>query len=92
VVLSEEHKPRQHGVHEHGAGHNDEAHHEDKEKRHSEFNVIYEFSCRSSERLKYIDVNIFSLFKGTEELETRVIAPGGQSSLELTPGSKRIRF
>ncbi|MGI9304908.1 MAG: DUF2796 domain-containing protein [Gammaproteobacteria bacterium] len=70
----------------------DEKHKEDAdEEDHSEFHVVYEFTCSGNE-VQYIDVGLFSLFPGTEEIEARVVTPSGQTSRKVTPDSIRINL
>jgi hypothetical protein len=69
--------------------HQDEGEHE--EEVHSEFHVSYAFRCANPEALTHIDVNLFTLFPGTEELEAQLITETGQTSANLTASSARIK-
>lgn len=91
TILKEEHHEHgdEHHAHEEGENH---GHGEHDEETHSEFQATYEFQCAQPDRLEYIDVLLFERFAGTEEIEARIIGPHGQSSVELTPGSVRLRL
>jgi len=77
---------------DHEGDEHEDGHHGHDEDSHSEFHAAYEFACSSPEKLKYVDVKVFDLFKGMEELDAQIIGPKGQSAQELTHGSSRIRF
>jgi len=73
--------------------HGDEKHdHDDHgdEEAHSEFNVLWEFTCAEPANLTSIDVKLFSLFDGFEEIDVAIAGESAQSSAELTPGSTKI--
>jgi Protein of unknown function (DUF2796) len=69
---------------EHGEGneHADEA--------HSEFQASYRFECAAPNALKQIEVRLFELFPGTEEIEAQVISGAGQTAAELTAATPNL--
>ena len=88
------------------AGHNEEhegheAHHGDHDdssteaahatpSSHSEFTATYHFKCNRPEKLKTIEVMLFSSFPGFEELEVQLLTPKKQTAVELTPNNNEI--
>jgi hypothetical protein len=75
------------------AHHEAEAHaHESEhdEEVHSEFHVNYEFRCANPASLTHMDVQLFSLFPTTEELQVQTITGKGQTSGKLNPASTRL--
>jgi hypothetical protein len=83
----------EHEGHEKAEKHDDDKHHahadegEHDEETHSEFHAHYEFSCDKPDALTHIDVNLFDLFPGTEELQVQTIGEQGQTSVKLTTDS-----
>ncbi len=73
---------------EHEAAHSGDEH--DGETVHSEFETIYHFKCVHPEKLKSIDVQVFSFFPGFEELEVQLLTPKTKTAVELTPKNSRI--
>ena len=65
---------------------------EHEEETHSEFHVVYQFSCTDPAQLSHIEVLLFTTFPATEELDAQVIGPNGQTAVELTPDSARLSF
>jgi len=59
---------------------------------HTEFKAEYQLSCEQIERLAYIDVQLFELFPGIEDLDVQVISVGKQFAIELNPGQQRIEL
>ena len=84
----EEHEDEKHSAHES----KDEHHDEHDEEVHSEFHVNYKFSCAKPDALTHIDVNLFTLFPGTEELQVQVVSEQGQTSVKLTADSARVEL
>ncbi|XCN74697.1 MAG: DUF2796 domain-containing protein [Candidatus Electrothrix aestuarii] len=77
-----------HDDHDHeDEGHEDE-HHE--HGAHSEFHAQYRFECQHPDRLKGIDVQLFSAFPGFEKLDVQMLTPKGQTALELTPKKHQL--
>ncbi len=78
----------------HGHGHDEQ--HSDSEHNektgHSEFEAEYYFKCNKPANLNTLDVLIFELFPGFEELEAQLLSPKGQSVKELTPKKQQITF
>ncbi len=86
-----DHKDK-HDSHDHGHDdkHSDSEHHEDS--THSEFEAEYHFKCNQPDKLNTIDVLIFELFPGFEEIEVQMLSPKGQSVAELTPKKRQLTF
>jgi hypothetical protein len=84
----DEHEHEEHDDEKHGA-HEDDEH---DEEVHSEFHVSYEFSCAKPDGLTHVDVNLFTLFAGTEELQVQLISQQGQRKMKLTADSARIEL
>ncbi len=96
--IEDEHDEEEHGEEHEGKEHEDEKHsaHEGEDEHdeevHSEFHVNYKFSCANPDALTHIDVNLFTLFSGTEELQVQVISEQGQTSVKLTADSARVEL
>jgi hypothetical protein len=78
-----------------GTEHHDEAdeHREADEhadEAHSEFQASYRFECAAPDALKQIEVRLFELFPGTEEIEAQVISGAGQTAAELTAATPNL--
>jgi hypothetical protein len=84
-----EHEGEDHDGDKHAAHEGEDEH---DEEVHSEFHVSYAFSCAKPSALTHIDVNLFTLFSGTEELQVQVISEQGQTKVKLTSGSARIEL
>ena len=78
-----------HGPASDGTTHSGHSHGSDKET-HTEFEVRYQFQCANPSALTHIDVRIFDVFPGTEEIDAQFITPRGQGARELTPKSPRL--
>lgn len=74
----------------HGDDHSDD--HASDEDVHSEFHVLYQYECRDPAALEHIDVNIFDLFPGNEQIDAQVITATGQGGTELTAAGNRIEL
>ncbi|NJN47029.1 MAG: DUF2796 domain-containing protein [Candidatus Competibacteraceae bacterium] len=70
----------------------DEGHGEHDEEVHSEFHATYVLQCKEPASMRFLDVRLFQLFPGKEEIKAQVVGPQGQTALELTPGATRIAF
>jgi hypothetical protein len=78
-----------------GAEHHDDAdeqHEDDKHagEAHSEFQASYRFDCAAPDALKQLEVRLFELFPGTEEIEAQVISGAGQTAAELTAAAPNL--
>ncbi len=87
-----EHEHEEHDDEKHGAHEDDDEHDEHDEEVHSEFHASYEFSCAKPDGLTHVDVSLFTLFPGTEELRVQLISGQGQSKMKLTADSARIEL
>ncbi len=65
--------------------HQEEEHHEEENETHSSVLVSYSFNCADTADLSSINVNLFKLWTGFEDLDVQLIGPGGQSLVELSP-------
>ena len=78
---------------EHEAEHEEHEEHEehvDDGPTHSEFHVVQEYRCGKIAALTYMDVNLFELFPGNEEITVQIVSPAGQKGMELTPSNARL--
>jgi hypothetical protein len=78
-----------------GNEHHDDAdeHGEEDEhagEAHSEFQASYRFDCATPDALKQLEVHLFELFPGTEEIEAQVISGAGQTGAELTAAAPNL--
>jgi hypothetical protein len=78
-----------------GTEHHDDAdeHGEEEEhagEAHSEFQASYRFECAAPDALKQLEVHLFDLFPGTEEVEAQVISGGRQTAAELTAAAPNL--
>jgi Protein of unknown function (DUF2796) len=78
-----------------GNEHHDDAdeHGEEDEhagEAHSEFQASYRFVCTTPDALKQLEVHLFELFPGTEEIEAQVISGAGQTGAELTAAAPNL--
>ena len=74
--------------HEHEAGHDKEEH----EGEHADFDASYVFKCKQPAALRTIEVKLFKLFPGTEEMEVQLLTDQGQRALELTPSNPTLHL
>ncbi len=92
--------------HESEHGHEGEGHHEEKAEKdhehhdadehegeaHSDFKAVYRFVCQNPDRLTVIDVRLFELFPGIEEIEVQLLTETKQTAMELTAQKPKIRL
>ena len=85
----EEHaEDEQHGEdHEHGE---EQAESEEHSDNHSEVVASYTYRCENMDELKALDVQVFQIWLGVENVDVQLAGPNGQSSLELGSGSSRV--
>ena len=69
---------------EHGDEHGDES------STHTTVLATYSYECKKIERLKSIDVTLFSLWSGFEDLDVQLIGNKGQALVELNPNDTVI--
>ena len=98
------HEGEDHHASEHA--HDDEKHHEKEAGRdhghrdadkheseaHSDFRVVYRFSCQNPDKLATIEVRLFELFPGIEEIEVQILTATKQTALELTAQKPKFRL
>ena len=78
------HEAEKHGQEEHQHG--------DEHERHSEFKAEYHFVYKKPEKLVYVDIMLFSVFSGIEQIEVQLLADTKQTAFELTLKKKKILF
>jgi hypothetical protein len=78
------------GDHDDAAEHGEAGEHEGEV--HSEFQASYRFECAAPDALRQIEVRLFDLFPGTEEIEAQVISGSGQTAAELTAAAPNLSF
>ena len=100
VVSEAEHDTHHDAEH----GHEGEGHHEEKagkghthhdaddhdRETHSDFKAVYRFVCQNPDKLANIEVRLFELFPGIEEIEVQVLTETKQTAMELT--AKKPKF
>jgi hypothetical protein len=67
-------------------------HDEHDEETHSEFHAMYTFSCAEPDKLNAIELALFALFPGLEDVDVQFIGPSGQLGMELTPEQNHLEF
>jgi hypothetical protein len=80
-----------------GTEHHDDAdeHVEEDEEAgevHTEFQASYRFECAAPDALEQLEVHLFDLFPGTDEVEAQVISGSGQTAAELTAAAPNLAF
>jgi Protein of unknown function (DUF2796) len=79
-----------------GAEHHDDAAHDEDDEHageaHSEFQASYRFECVAPDALTQLEVRLFDLFPGTEEVEAQVIGRAAQTAAELTAAAPNLAF
>lgn len=65
----------------------DGRHHE-----HNDFEAEYTFKCLSMDKLQYIDVDLFDLFAGIEEIDVYLISDTSQETVALTMQQRRVNI
>ena len=73
--------------------HDDMSHeHEHRHEGHADFDADYSFKCVNPMALKYVDVQLFTLFSGMREIDVQIITHSGQRAQELNSQSVRINI
>ena len=85
---------------EHGEEHAEDEHHdehgeehaegEEHSDNHSEVVASYTYRCENIDELDALDVQVFQIWLGVEDVDVQLAGPNGQSSLELGSGSSRV--
>ncbi len=87
-----EHDHEGEGHHEEKAG-KDHAHHaadDHESETHSDFKAVYRFVCQNPDNLANIEVRLFELFPGIEEIKVQILTETKQTAMELT--AKKPKF
>jgi hypothetical protein len=89
-----EHDHEGEGRHEDKAGKDHEHHDADEHgsETHSDFRAVYRFSCQNPDKLATIEVRLFELFPGIEEIEVQILTETKQTAMELTAKKPKIRL
>lgn len=79
---------------EHHDEHEDEHHdeHHDEHDMHSDFFGQYQFKCNAPEKMKTIQVNMFSQFSGMEKIEVQLFSTKKQTAFSLTENNNTIEL
>lgn len=56
---------------------------DEADEGHADFDVSYQFECKSTQKLTDIQVKLFEQFPGTEHIRVSLVTAKGQSSQEL---------
>ncbi|PPR64895.1 MAG: hypothetical protein CFH10_00118 [Alphaproteobacteria bacterium MarineAlpha4_Bin2] len=59
---------------------------------HRGFETHRIYTCKSPDRLEYIDVGLFQKFQTLKEVDAAVVGPRGQRGQELTPNDSRLKL
>ena len=59
-------------------------------EKHSEFEVSYQFTCASPKKLRALEVNIFEVFPGFEQIDAQILKTSGQSGAKISAGNNRV--
>ncbi len=59
---------------------------------HADMNADFIFQCAHPERLKTIDVKLFSMFQGFQKINVQMVTPKKQLAATLTPSAFRISW
>ena len=89
----DEHDEDKHGEDEHHDDEHSESDHKDHDdegETHSSVRVSYSFECDNIAKLSTINVTLFDLWTGFEELDAQLIGPTGQAANELTPNAASL--
>ncbi len=68
----------------------DEHHHDHDESTHSDIVARYQYKCQNAAAVKSIDVMLFKLYPGFEEIDAQVVGTSGQKLIELTAKDHKI--
>ena len=60
------------------------------EEGHSEFEASYQFTCTRPKKLRALEVNLFTVFPGFEQIDTQVLTASGQSGAKISAGNNRV--
>ncbi|UZE95486.1 DUF2796 domain-containing protein [Alkalimarinus alittae] len=66
--------------------------HTEDHDSHSDITVSYQFACNNPSALKSIDVQVFTLFPLTEEIDAQIMTDKRQFAAELTAQQSIINF
>ena len=61
-------------------------------QEHGEFQASCQFTCSSPEKLKVMEVHLFSVFPGFGQLDSQILTTSGQSGAKLSPGNNRVEL
>ena len=80
--------------HHDGDAHKDDEHEHDHDSEpvHSAALVSYSYTCTEVADLTAIDIKLFALWSGFEDLDVQLAGPGGQSSAELNPDQTTLKL
>jgi hypothetical protein len=62
------------------------------EAEHSEISAEYRFTCNHIERLRSLELTLFTHFKSTEEVVVQLVSAKGQRVFHLKPKRRQFRF
>jgi len=84
-----EHEEKHHKAHGHDE-HEEHEHEKQGEETHSEFHVRYGFHCEHPDKLKQVEVKLFSVFSTLEKMQVQVVTEKGQTASQLTAKQSTI--
>ena len=59
---------------------------------HADLDATFAFNCASAAATKFIDVGLFTAFKGPRQIEAQIVAPQGQFKRTLKRANARIAW
>ena len=66
--------------------------HEHEQEGHSEFLVLYDFSCSAVQKLESVEIRLFDTFPGFKTINAQWIVDSRQGARELTPSDSSIKL
>ena len=79
-----------HEAHHDHEAHDDHVHEESDTDAHSDISAAYHFSCDNALKLSAIQVHLFKLFEGIDEIRTMWLREGKQGAITLTSKAPRV--
>lgn len=63
-----------------------------EDSAHSDIVVSYTYQCKVTEKLKFIDINLFKIFPAIKKLQVILVDGKGQSSTSINSNNPRLRI
>jgi hypothetical protein len=87
-----DHDGEKHDEHhdDHDGHDHDEHDHDADGSEHSSVLATYRYECKEIAELKAVDVTLFSVWSGFEDIDVQAVGSKGQTQVELNPGNTMI--